>query len=104
MLVEGARDVAALRELGMEGTIIKLNRGQSLVERADQLSRLHERVLLLTDWDRKGMQLHERLKGLLEGSRVVVLDHLWLRLRKLCGSGCRTVEELPALVSMLREK
>ena len=96
--------MAALRGLGLEGTIIKLNRGQSLVERADELSRLHERIILLTDWDKKGLQLHERLKRLLEDCQVAAEDHYWLRLRRLCGSGCRTVEELPTLVSMLREK
>jgi len=100
--VEGERDVSALREMGLEGTILKLNSGESLVERADRLSREYVRILLLTDWDPKGLRLHERLKELLEDCQVEVEDRHWLRLRRLCGSGCRTIEDVPAKVRSLR--
>jgi len=102
VLVEGERDVAALRDMGLEGTIIKLNSGESMVERADNLSRAYGRIILLTDWDPKGLRLHERLHELLEDCQVEVEDRLWLRLRRLCGSGCRTIEDVPALVGSLR--
>lgn len=102
MLVEGARDVVALREMGLEGTILKLNTGESLVERADRLSRAYGRILILTDWDPKGLRLHERLKALLEDCQVEAEDRHWLRLKRLCGSGCRTIEDVPALVRSLR--
>ena len=102
MLVEGSRDVAALRDMGFEGTILKLNSGESLVQRADRLSRDHGRIIILTDWDPKGLLLHERLKELLEDCQVEVEDRHWLRLRRLCGSGCRTIEDVPAKVLSLR--
>jgi 5S rRNA maturation endonuclease (ribonuclease M5) len=101
VLVEGARDVAALRDLGFEGTILKLNSGEGLVERADHLSRAYGRIIILTDWDPKGLRLHERLKELLEDCQVEVEDRNWLRLRRLCGGGCRTIEDLPALIRSL---
>lgn len=103
MLVEGERDVAALRELGFEGTILKLNKGDSMVGRAEELSQIYKKIILMTDWDDKGLQLHDSLKRLLVDSEVAAEDFFWLRLRKLCGNGCRAVEDLPRLISALRE-
>jgi len=102
VLVEGERDVSALRLLGLEGTILKLNSGESLVQRADRLSTQYPRIVLLTDWDAKGMRLHGRLRELLEDCEVYVDDHYWLRLRKICGRACRTIEDLPAQLRHLR--
>ena len=104
VLVEGKRDVGALRALGLEGEVLKLNRGKSLVDRADALSRRYRKVIVLTDWDRKGVELHDRLVGLLRDAQVATGDFLWSRLRLLAGGGCRTVEDLPTFLSQLRER
>jgi len=104
VLVEGARDVKALLALGLEGEILKLNRGQSIVARTDRLSRTYRKVIILTDWDYKGVELHDRLKGLLEDAQVEADDFCWSRLKRLSGGGCRTVEDLPAFLSLIREK
>jgi 5S rRNA maturation endonuclease (ribonuclease M5) len=104
ILVEGARDVAALRKLGLEGEILKLNRGEGLVERADGISRHCKNIILLTDWDYKGVELHDRLKRLLRDVQVETDDFFWSRLRKLVGGGSRTVEDLPAFLDILRER
>lgn len=103
ILVEGERDVAALRELGFEGTILKLNKGDSIVGRADELSQIYKKIILMTDWDDKGVQLHDSLRRLLVDSEVWAEDFFWLRLKKLCGNGCRAVEDLPRLISALRD-
>jgi len=102
VLVEGDRDVAALRNLGLEGTILKLNAGESLVQRADRLSAQYPRIILLTDWDAKGTGLHARLRDLLEDCEVEADDRHWLRLRRLCGRSCRTIEDLPSRLGYLR--
>jgi 5S rRNA maturation endonuclease (ribonuclease M5) len=104
VLVEGARDVAALRKLGLEGDIQKLNRGEGLVARADALSHRYKHIILLTDWDYKGVELHDRLKSLLQDAQVRTDDFFWSRLRKLVGGGSRTVEDLPAFLEILRER
>lgn len=104
VLVEGARDVAALRKLGLEGEILKLNRGEGLVARADALSHQYKDIILLTDWDYKGVELHDRLKRLLQDAQVRTDDFFWSRLRKLVGGGSRTVEDLPAFLEILRER
>jgi len=104
VLVEGARDVAALRKLGLEGELLKLNRGEGLVARTDALSHLYKDIILLTDWDYKGVELHDRLKRLLQDAQVKTDDFFWSRLRKLVGGGSRTVEDLPAFLEILRER
>ncbi len=104
VLVEGERDVAALRTLGLEGELIKLNRGEGLVALTDALSARHEKLILLTDWDYKGVELHDRLGRLLRDAQVEADDFFWSRLKRLSGGGCRTVESLPAFLAFLRER
>ena len=102
VLVEGERDVAALRALGLEGELLKLNRGEGLVALTDALSARHQKIILLTDWDYKGVELHDRLGRLLRDAQVSSDDFFWSRLKKLTGGGCRTVESLPAFLAQLR--
>jgi 5S rRNA maturation endonuclease (ribonuclease M5) len=104
VLVEGDRDVAALRALGLEGEVTKLNRGESIVARTDELSHRYRKVILLTDWDYKGVELHDRLARLLRDAQVSSDDFFWSRLRALAGGGCRTVESLPSFLALLRER
>lgn len=71
ILVEGARDEAALRELGIPGEILVYNRIGSMIATADFL-RGKRRVIVMFDWDRKGGQLAQLLRGQLAG--LVELD------------------------------
>ncbi len=103
VLVEGERDAAALRELGVEGRVLCLNRGQSIVRRCEELAQSHSSVILLTDWDWKGRQLHDKLRRGLEACGATADERIWVSLRQLCGGWCRTVEDLPSLLSRLRE-
>ncbi len=104
VLVEGDRDAVALHLLGLEGEVLKINQGLSLVERSDELSHKYRKVILLTDWDDKGVQLHARLRGLLEDVQVESDDFFWNRLKRLVGGGSRTVEDLPAFIRILKER
>ncbi|MGQ9582532.1 MAG: toprim domain-containing protein [Thermoplasmatota archaeon] len=103
VLVEGERDAAALIELRVLGRLLSLNRGQSIVRRCEELARSYDRVILLTDWDRKGRQLREKLRRGLEACGAVADDRIWVALRRQCAGGCRTVEDLPSLLRSLRE-
>lgn len=67
IIVEGKKDVAALRLLGCSGVIISVNKGVSLTEFCDRISQLYDTVILLTDWDRKGGSLCKRMMRLLKG-------------------------------------
>ncbi|MCI0496898.1 MAG: topoisomerase [Thermoplasmata archaeon] len=99
VLVEGDRDVVALRSLGVEGEVLVINRGVSLVQLADEVARHHRAVVLLTDWDRKGGILARRLRELLEILSVRVDIDIRRRLARLSHGEVRTVEALPALYS-----
>jgi len=71
ILVEGQRDVAALRALGCRGRILVIHTGEPLVVVAERLASELREVILLTDWDRKGDAFFESFAGTLarEGVR-----------------------------------
>ena len=61
ILVEGERDRDSLRRLGIDGEIQTLHSGRTLADRIQELGDRHGRVIVLTDWDRKGGRLARRL-------------------------------------------
>ncbi len=67
IIVEGKKDVVALRFLGCTGSIITVNKGLSLTDFCDSIASMHESVVLLTDWDRRGGRLCRRMMKLLKG-------------------------------------
>lgn len=67
IIVEGKKDVAALRFLGCQGSIITINKGVSLTSFCDEIASMYDSVILLTDWDRKGGSLCKRIMRLLKG-------------------------------------
>ncbi len=100
ILVEGKRDKKALQELGFEGDIIILNSGHTLANIADWISEKHKKIIILTDWDKKGSYLAGRLFNLLRDNDVVCNMEYRRKLGFYLGSHISTVEEL----SMLSEK
>jgi len=97
VIVEGERDVAALRELGLSGEIVTVHRGRSLVQVADDIAADHDEVIVLTDWDRTGGTLARRISTYLEGLSVSCDLEVRRRLARIAGGEIRTVEGLPAL-------
>jgi 5S rRNA maturation endonuclease (ribonuclease M5) len=96
IVVEGKRDVEALRRLGVEGRIVALHRGKSLYEVARELDR-EEAVVLLLDWDTRGERL---LEGLTRHLETDWESHSGLRrrLRELAGDSVVEVEHLQSLL------
>lgn len=75
VVVEGARDVEALRCLGFRGRIEMCSRvGVSDGDLVEELAQSSGAVVVLTDFDEAGRQLNRRLSKLLErrGVRVEV--------------------------------
>jgi len=101
ILVEGDKDVAALRKLGLTGEIIKLNAGMTLIDFCDMLARKHKKIILLLDWDRKGGFLSFNIIKNLEGRvkcETRYREHIAKR------SVIRTVEGLPSWIETLKQK
>lgn len=70
IVVEGARDVASLRMLGMTGHVIPLHSGEPLFQVAESIAAQADEVILLTDWDTKGQQLFDGLRMALAANGV----------------------------------
>ncbi|MBU1204524.1 MAG: toprim domain-containing protein [Nanoarchaeota archaeon] len=70
IVVEGEKDKKALEQLGIK-KIITLNKGP-LFKIAENISKEHKDVIILTDLDKKGKQLYGRLNSSLQrlGLRV----------------------------------
>ena len=73
IIVEGIRDVKAIRELGYLGRIDIISHSNvSLPNLAINISETSNKVLVLTDFDESGMKQAHRLTSLLEGIGVKV--------------------------------
>ena len=73
IIVEGKRDSAALRKLGLSGKIIEFHSFNGLVKFADCIAK-YKNIILLLDGDRKGRYLTKRIIGLLEHRTKVDLS------------------------------
>jgi 5S rRNA maturation endonuclease (ribonuclease M5) len=64
ILIEGKKDEKALRELGIDGNFIKVSgSGLKLFEIAEMAAQSSSKVIILTDFDKKGNELARRLSG-----------------------------------------
>ena len=101
IIVEGDKDIEALRKLNITGEIIRFNVGLSIPDFCDMISQKYKNIILLTDWDRKGGYLCSTIKKNLE-SRVGCNT----RYREIFAkrSMIRTLEGLPSWIETLRKK
>lgn len=101
VIVEGEKDIDALRKLGLTGEIITLNSGVTLIDFCDKIAEKYEEVIILTDWDRKGGFLYRTIERNLEG-RVKVNTYFREVFSKNVMS--RTLEGLPSWIDTMSKK
>ena len=101
IIVEGDKDIEALRKLEVTGEIIRFNQGLSIPDFCDMVSQKYKSIILLTDWDRKGGYLCSTIKKNLEG-----LVNCNTRYREIFAkrSMIRTLEGLPSWIKTLKQK
>ena len=101
IIVEGNKDIEALRKLGIAGEIIGFNQGLSIPDFCDMIAKRYNHIILLTDWDRKGGYLCSTIKKNLE-SRVECNT----KYREIfaINSMIRTVEGLPSWIDTIKKK
>jgi 5S rRNA maturation endonuclease (ribonuclease M5) len=104
VLVEGGMDRDALRELGLTGEVLLINIGKPLIDRIAAIGREHGELIVLTDWDRKGIELFKKLTRLAVSEGLKVVGEPWRRLRPLVQKDIQAVEDLPSLMRQLRAK
>jgi 5S rRNA maturation endonuclease (ribonuclease M5) len=101
VIVEGEKDIEALKKLGLTGKIISLNSGSSLIDFCDKIAREYTDIIILTDWDKKGGFLCSTIKRNLQGR---VLCNTYYREVFAKSSMIKTVEGLPSWVITMNEK
>jgi Small primase-like proteins (Toprim domain) len=99
--VEGKHDVRSLTITGVSNLIITINIGLTLSEFCEKISRDYERVVILTDFDVKGVQLMDRLIELFRDYGVFTDTRLWNFLKR--HYNIKSVEDLPWLIENQKE-
>lgn len=100
VIVEGRRDVLALRKIGLVGDIISLHGGKGFYEFCEEIAERFHRVVLLMDWDEKGESILKsvstHLKGMWEefsAFREII--------KILCQKDIKDIEGIPGLLERL---
>jgi 5S rRNA maturation endonuclease (ribonuclease M5) len=99
IIVEGERDLKALRALGVKGTIIIYRSREDLMERISMLKPAH--VILLLDMDYEGEKKTVYLKKFLEGLVGNIDLTYWNMLRKFRVLGLTTIESIPKMLDKM---
>jgi 5S rRNA maturation endonuclease (ribonuclease M5) len=95
VLIEGKKDEKALRELGINGNFIKVSgSGLKLFEIAEIAVKSSSRIIILTDFDKKGSELAKRLSEDIQS----LGSHPDLRIRnKIMGITRRYIKDIESL-------
>ena len=101
IIVEGDKDIEALRKLGVEGIIIGINKGVNLSTFCDRISYEYSSIIILSDWDRRGGHICHTIKKNLQG-RV----NCNIKYRELFAKNTtiRTMEGLPSWIETINKK
>jgi 5S rRNA maturation endonuclease (ribonuclease M5) len=101
MIVEGERDEKSLRDLGVEGPIIRAARRPAL-EVAEESAREFDVVIVLTDWDRAGEELARKMERHLQGTGARIDLETRERLKRMVRREIKDVESLSRFVERVR--
>jgi 5S rRNA maturation endonuclease (ribonuclease M5) len=105
IVVEGKKDIAALRSLGVDGVIITAKSGKRLLDVVSEVEETGAReIILLADFDRRGRELTSRLKKHLETTKIAANTTFWRDLSSLIGKEVKDVEGLAAYLDTLKKK
>ena len=100
VIVEGKRDMIALRKLGLVGEIITLHRGKGLYDFCEEIAERFTKVVILLDWDEKGESLTRTLSENLTGHWEEFAPVRGV-LKILCQRDIKDIEGIPKLLMRL---
>ena len=106
IVVEGKKDVDALRASGVAGTVLTVKTGgKSFLDAVSEIEKMGvPEVILLLDFDRRGKEGTKRLKKSLERAKIKNNTKLWRALSALLGKEIQCIESLTAYLNTLRTK
>ncbi len=100
ILVEGEKDIQALKKLNFIGVILSLNKGMSVTNFCDLIARKYDKIIILTDWDKKGGKICYKLKKNFLGRVDCITDYR----RKIAQkTTIKTVEGLPSWIDTIKK-
>lgn len=102
IIVEGQRDIQALKSLGIDGNIHSIQRGRSIMNLCESLSGEFAGFIILTDWDRKGGQFANLLRKGFEACGRRYDDKIRAQIARLVKKEVKDVEGLPTLFENLQ--
>jgi 5S rRNA maturation endonuclease (ribonuclease M5) len=103
IIVEGRRDLQALRALGLPGPVIMASR-QSALDLAEEAARNYPQIILLTDWDSKGDEMCKTIDYHLRSVGSRPDKEIRSRLKKLVKKEIKDVESLSQYAQRMREQ
>ena len=106
IVVEGKKDVEALRALGVEGTVVTVKTGgKSFLDAVSEIEKMGvSEVILFLDFDRRGREGTKSLKQSLERTKIKPNDKFWRLLSALVGKEIQYVESLTTYLRTWRLK
>ena len=106
IVVEGKKDVDALRALGVAGTVLTVKTGgKSFLDAISEVEKLDApEVILFLDFDRRGKEGTKRLNQSLERAKIKPNVKFWRALSALVGKEIQCIESLPAYLDTLHAK
>ena len=106
IVVEGKKDVEALRALGVAGAVLTVKTGgKSFLDAVSEIEQMGaSEVILFLDFDRRGKEGTKRLKQNLERAKIKPNVKFWRELSALVGKEIQCVESLTAYLDTLRAK
>ena len=102
VIVEGRRDLLALRSLGLCGPVIMAS-SRSALDLAEEADRDYSQVILLTDWDEKGDEMCQTIGRHLRSVGIRPDGLIRSRLKKLVKKEIKDVESLGRYTEKMRE-
>ncbi len=101
IVVEGRRDVASLRQLGINGEI-RLASQQPLLEFTEQLSKSGKEIIVLTDWDKRGGMMARKIIDDLLFHGITPNTDIRSRMGILVRKSIKDIESLNTYVNRMR--
>ena len=107
ILVEGLKDVASLRHVGVDGEFFCVQSGGGPVKAAEHVWHSGKQAVIMTDWDRRGGTLARTLRENLSSLDVryddrIRDDRIRGELAVLCRPYVKDVESVDAVVLLLQ--
>jgi 5S rRNA maturation endonuclease (ribonuclease M5) len=106
IVVEGKKDVDALRVSGVAGAVLTVKTGgKSFLDAVSEIEKMGvPEVILFLDFDRRGKEGTKRLKQSLERAKIKPNTKFWRELSALVGKEIQCIESLTAYLDTLHAK